>query len=78
MPHPLMRKGNAKSNAEAAANRNALNKNAWVASIYVGRRKVWEGRAATEDEAFRKAKAQEAQYSTAGARPEVKVTKVKA
>lgn len=77
MPHPLMRKGNASSSAEAAANKQALNKNAYVASIYVGRRKVWEARASTSDEAYRKAKAQEAQYSSAGARPEIKVSKVK-
>lgn len=77
MSHPLVRKpthGN-KSRENAAA-QQALNANAYTASIYVGRRKVWETRASTEQEAFRKAEAQKAQY--AGANPEIKLKKVKA
>lgn len=76
MPHPLLRRpthGNtSKENVQA---QQALNQNNYVGSIYVGRRKVWEGRASTEQEAFRKAEAQKAQY--AGANPEIKVKKVK-
>lgn len=76
MAHPLLRKpthgNNSKENAQA---QSALNSNMHVASIYVGRRKVWEGRASTEQEAFRKAEAQKTQY--AGANPEIKVKKVK-
>lgn len=63
---------NSRENAQA---QQALNQNSYVASIYVGRRKVWEGRAATEQEAFRKAEAQKTQY--AGANPEIKTKKVK-
>lgn len=76
MPHPLLRKGthgnNQQENRQA---QQALNRNAYTASIYVGRRKVWEGRGSSEQEAFQKAKAQENQY--AGANPEIKVKKVK-
>ena len=76
MPHSLLRKpthgNNSPENAEA---QRALNANSYVASIYVGRRKVWETRASTEAEAFRKAEAQKTQY--AGANPEIKTKKVK-
>lgn len=76
MPHALLRKpthgNNSKQNVEA---QRALNANSHVASIYVGRRKVWETRASTEQEAFRRAEQQKTQY--AGANPEIKVKKVK-
>lgn len=76
MPHPLLRKpthgNNARENTQA---QQALNANQHVASIYVGRRKVWEGRASTEQEAYSKARAEKAKY--AGANPEIKVSKVK-
>lgn len=77
MAHRLLRKpthGN--DQAENAAAQQALNQNTYVASIYVGRRKVWEGRAATEEQAYSKAKAEKAKY--AGSNPEIKVSKVKA
>jgi hypothetical protein len=76
MPHPLVNKPK-RDAAEAAANRQALNSNQYVGAIFVGRRKVWEARASTKEEAFNKAKAQEAQYSSAGANPEIQVKKVK-
>ena len=76
MPHSLLRKpthgNNAAQNAQA---QQALNANSYAAAIYVGRRKVWEGRGSTEEEAFKKATAQKQQY--AGANPEIKVKKVK-
>jgi hypothetical protein len=76
MSHVLVRRpthgNNSKENAQS---QQALNANSYVASIYVGRRKVWEARAATEAEAFRKAEAQKTQY--AGANPEIKTKKVK-
>jgi hypothetical protein len=76
MPHALLRKGtHANSSRENASAQQALNANSYTASIYVGRRKVWETRAATEQEAFRKAEAQKVQY--AGANPEIKLKKVK-
>lgn len=78
--HPLFRKPtrnttryNGPQENQAAA--QALNKNQYVAEIFVGRRKVWETRAATRDQAFSQAKAQETQYS--GANPEIKVKQVK-
>lgn len=75
--HRLLRRpthGNSsKENSQA---QQALNSNQYVGEIFVGRRKVWEGRAATEQEAYSKASAQKAQY--AGANPEIKVKKVKA
>jgi len=76
MAHSLLRRGTHGNNTkENAASQQALNANSYAASIYVGRRKVWEGRAATEREAFNKAEAQKAQY--AGANPEIKTKKVK-
>lgn len=74
--HRLLRRGthgnNSKENSQA---QQALNNNQYVGEIFVGRRKVWETRAATKEEAFSKAKQQEAKYS--GANPEIKVKKVK-
>jgi hypothetical protein len=76
MSHPLVRKpthgNNQKQNAQA---QQALNNNQYVGEIFVGRRKVWEARAGTEQEAFSKATAQKTQY--AGANPEIKVKRVK-
>lgn len=77
MAHRLLRKpthGNTqRENAQA---QQALNQNQYAASIYVGRRKVWEGRGSTEQEAYSKARAEKTKY--AGANPEIKVAKVKA
>lgn len=76
MPHRLLRKPTRDNNAQANAQaQQALNNNQYVGEIFVGRRKVWEGRASTEQEAFRKAEAQKAQYN--GANPEIKVKRVK-
>lgn len=76
MSHALVRRPTHGNNQrENAAAQQALNQNAYAAAIYVGRRKVWEGRAATEQEAFRKAQAEKTKY--AGSNPEVKVKKVK-
>lgn len=76
MAHPLLRKpthGNSPSQNSSA--QQALNQNRYEAAIYVGRRKVWSGRGASEQEAFGKAKAEETKYQ--GANPEIKVKKVK-
>lgn len=80
MAHSLLRKPTRNANGPNKAQANAqaqqaLNANGYVASIYVGRRKVWEGRAATEEQAYSKAKAEKTKY--AGANPEIKVSKVK-
>ena len=76
MPHPLLRRPtHANPSKENAQAQQALNSNQYVGEIFVGRRKVWEGRASTEREAFSKAEAQKAQY--AGANPEIKVKRVK-
>jgi uncharacterized protein involved in tolerance to divalent cations len=76
MSHPLLRKGThgngPQQNTQA---QQALNRNMWTSSIYVGRRKVWEGRAGSEQEAFALAKTEQTKYE--GANPEVKVKKVK-
>lgn len=76
MSHSLLRKPTrANTSNENAQAQQALNQNQYVASIYVGRRKVWEGRASSEREAFSKAQAEKTKY--AGSNPEVKVSKVK-
>ena len=76
MGHALLRRPTHGNNSrENVAAQQALNANSYVASIYVGRRKVWETRAPTEQEAFRKAEAQKGKY--AGANPEIKTKKVK-
>lgn len=76
MPHPLLRKPAKGANAQQnAASQQALNQNQYVGEIFVGRRKVWEGRAATEQDAFRQAQVEQTKYQ--GANPEVKVKRVK-
>ena len=79
--HPLLRKPTRNTSTQApnspqanAQAQQALNKNQYVGEIFVGRRKVWETRAATRDQAFAQAKQQETQYQ--GANPEIKVKKV--
>jgi hypothetical protein len=74
MPHPLVNK-HGKSGAEQNATRAALNENQYESSIYVGRRKVWSTRAATERDAFTQAEAQKTKYGAAN--PEIKVKRVK-
>lgn len=74
--HRLLRRpthGNSSKENQQA--QSALNDNQYVGEIFVGRRKVWEGRAATKEQAFSQAKSQEAKYS--GANPEIKVKRVK-
>lgn len=74
--HPLFRKKTHGNGPQQNVNaQHALNQNHFVGSIYVGRRKVWEGRGGTREEAFSKAKAEETKY--AGANPEIKVKQVK-
>ena len=76
MAHSLLRKPTHGNNGpENSKAQQALNANVYTASIYVGRRKVWETRASTEQEAFSRATAQKTQY--AGANPEIKLKKVK-
>lgn len=80
MAHSLLRKPTRNANGPNQGQANAktqqaLNANMYVASIYVGRRKVWEGRAATQEQALSKAKAEQTKYG--GANSEIKVSKVK-
>lgn len=76
MPHALFRgRAHGSNDKQTAASDAALAKNQYEASIFVGRRKVWSGRGATEQEAFRQAEMEKTKY--ANANPEVKIKKVK-
>lgn len=45
-----------------SAEERAVENSRYVAQLYVKRRKVWEGRAANEDEAYARAKQEKAKY----------------
>ena len=51
----LVGKGNARDRA-------AVDKNQFIAQLYINRRKVWEGRANSEEEAARMAKHEKSKY----------------
>lgn len=79
MPHPLFAgRGNRRKSAEEIEGQRQLKRNQYIGEVFVGRRKVWEGRAPTEAEAFAAAKhQQELKYKNANSNVQVRKTKVK-
>lgn len=79
MSHPLLSKGNNRSkSAEEISGQKALAKNQYIGEVFVGRRKVWEGRAGSETEAFAAANhVKDQKYKNANANVQVRKTKTK-
>lgn len=77
MPHALFRRPTQRSPEEVKGKR-IIQGNPYVGEVFVGRRKVWEGRYATEQEAFSAAKqTQDAKYKDANSNVQVRKTKAK-
>jgi len=52
--------------ANPAAQQQVEKNTMYISQVYVNRRKVWEGSAATEEQAFQAAKQQKQQYESKG------------
>lgn len=79
MAHPLFAKpSNRKRSPEEQAGQKALSKNQYIGEVFVGRRKVYETRQASETEAFAAANhLKDQKYKNTNAQVQVRKTKAK-